>query len=140
MRKWIVLLVVAAACSRGPSPGASLTGAPTPRQAASEFMNAVKAGDLQAMSVVWGTAEGPARDQLPREELDQRLLTMQGCYRHDRFEVLQENVSPGGQRTVQVQISRGNRTKVANFQMVRGPSNRWYVLDADFGSMQDFCG
>jgi len=48
-----------------------------------QFLAAVKAQDLQAMSVVWGTSKGPARDQLERSELEKREIIMQGCYDHD---------------------------------------------------------
>lgn len=140
VRKWILLaLVAAAACSRGPGPGATLPGAVTPTEAASEFMNAVKAQDLQAMSDVWGTAQGPARDQMDRTTHDQRLLIMQGCYEHDRYQILGEAPGENGERLVRVQITRGTRTKTANFAIARGPSNRWYVRDADFDAIKDFC-
>lgn len=139
MRKWILLALAVVACSRAPGPGGSLTGAPTPRQAAAEFMNAVKAGDLQAMSAVWGTAQGPARDQLDREDLDRRLVILLGCYRHDNFALGDERAAPNGERVVAVQIVRGDRSKTANFQLVRGPSDRWYVRDADFEAVQEFC-
>lgn len=140
MRKWIALaLVSVASCSRGPAPGAALPGAVTPAQAAAEFMNAVKAQDLQAMAVVWGDQRGAARDNMERGELERRLLIMQGCYEHDRFQVVGEAPGEGGERIVRVQITRGTRTKTANFAMARGPSNRWYVRDADFEAIKEFC-
>lgn len=139
MRKCILLALIAVACSRAPGPGGSLTGAPSPRQAAAEFMNAVKAGDLQALSAVWGTEQGPARDQLERTDLEQRLVILLGCYRHDNFSLGNERTGSGGERVIEVQIVRGNRSKTAAFQMVRGPSDRWYVRDADFNAVQEFC-
>jgi hypothetical protein len=132
-------LVAAVACSRGPGPGTSLTGAPTARDAATEFMNAVKAQDLQAMATVWGNERGSARDNMDRRELEQRLIIIQGCYEHDRFQVLNESPGAQGVRLIRVQITRGSRSKTPNFQVVQGPSNRWYVLDADFETMRDFC-
>ena len=140
VRKWILLaLVAAAACSRGPRPGQALPGAVAPTQAASEFMNAVKAQDLQAMSAVWGDQRGAARDNMEQGELERRLLIMQGCYEHDRYQVLGEAPGPNGERIVRVQITRGNRTRTANFAITRGPSDRWYVRDADFEAVRDLC-
>lgn len=140
VKTWILLALVAvAACSRGPAPGATLPGAVTPTEAASEFMNAVKAQDLQAMAEVWGDQRGAARDNLERAELERRLLIMQGCYEHDRYQVLTEAPGPNGERVVRVQITRGTRTKTANFAMARGPSDRWYVRDADFDAIKEFC-
>ena len=43
-----------------------LTGAPTARAAVEDFLNAVKAQDIQAMSVIFGTKNGPSRDNFGR--------------------------------------------------------------------------
>ncbi|MEP7347168.1 MAG: hypothetical protein ABI877_17995, partial [Gemmatimonadaceae bacterium] len=139
VKKLILLAVIVAACSRGPGPGSALTGAVAPRRAVEEFMGAVKAQDLQAMSVVWGTEQGPARDHLDRTELEKREIIMTGCYSHDRFRVLGETPGVGGRRMVRVEIVRANKTKTPTFVTVKGPSERWYVLDADFDAMRDFC-
>jgi hypothetical protein len=104
------------------------------------FLNAVAAQDLQAMSVVWGTEKGAARDNLDRDELDRRLIIIQGCYRHDTFTIADENAGPNGHRMVRVAITRGRETRTPNFDLVQGPSQRWYVLDADFNSMRSMCG
>ena len=74
-----------------------------------------------------------------RWELERRLLIMQGCYEHDRYQVLGEAPGPNGERIVRVQITRGNRTRTANFAITRGPSDRWYVRDADFEAVRDLC-
>ena len=140
MRKWVLVALVAAACSRGPGPGSSLTGATSARDAATQFLMAVKAQDLQAMGVVWGTENGPARDVLDRADLDKRLVLLQQCYDHERFQILDDAPVTEGSRTVRVQITRGNITRVPSFKVVRGPSNRWYVLDTDFDAVQgEFC-
>ncbi|MCC6318616.1 MAG: hypothetical protein IT361_13120 [Gemmatimonadaceae bacterium] len=139
MKKVVILGLLVGACSRTPTPGSQLTGAPAPRLAAEQFMRAVAAQDLQAMSVVWGTEKGAARDQLDRAELDKRLIMIQTCYAHDRFAVMDESPGPMGHRYVKVNVSRGRRTKTPNFELVKGPSDRWYVLDADFDAMQEMC-
>jgi hypothetical protein len=139
--KWIVLgaLVFVSACGRKPAPGTSLTGAAAPRLAVEQFMAAVKAQDLQAMSVVWGTAKGPARDQLERTELEKREIIMQGCYDHDSFRVLEEGPAPDGERAVRVEVTRARKTATPTFLMVKGPSDRWYVRDAGINAMREFC-
>lgn len=139
MKKVLMLLTAAlAACSHA-KPGTSLTGAAAPRLAVEQFMAAVRAQDLQAMSVVWGTEKGAARDQMDRNELDQRLILIQGCYAHDKFEIAADLPGPGGKRYVRVNITRGRRSKSPNFQVVQGPSSRWYVFDADFATMREMC-
>lgn len=141
MSKWIVmgLLVFVAGCGRKPAPGEALTGAAAPRLAVEQFLAAVKAQDLQAMSVVWGTDKGPARDQLERTELEKREIIMQGCYDHDRYRVLEESPAPNGERSVRVELTRGRRTATPTFLMVMGPSSRWYVRDAGIAALKDFC-
>lgn len=120
--------------------GTSLTGAPSAREAATMFMGAVKSQDLQAMGAIWGTEQGAARDHMEREQLDKRLVLLQQCYDHDRFQILDESIGSDGGRVVRVQVTRGNRTKTPNFKLVRGPSARWYVLDTDYETVQsDFC-
>jgi hypothetical protein len=135
-----LLVFLLSACSRAPSPGSSMTGAPTARDAATRFMNAVKAQDLMAMGGVWGTDRGPARESLERSDLDRRLVLLQQCYDHDRFQILDESSTPEGERVVRVQITRGNVTRTPAFRVVQGPSNRWYVRDTDFATVQgQFC-
>lgn len=138
MKKIMLVLLVLAACRTLPS-GSSLTGAAAPRLAVDQFMMAVRAQDLQAMSVVWGTDKGAARDQMNRSELDQRLILIRGCYAHDRYQIVDETPGPDGGRYVRVSITRDGRTRTPNFSIVRGPSDRWYVLDADFTTMREMC-
>ncbi|MCC6929265.1 MAG: hypothetical protein IT359_09775 [Gemmatimonadaceae bacterium] len=140
MKKWIVLVpLVLAACGRKPAPGVALTGAAAPRLAVESFLAAVKAQDLQAMSVVWGTDKGPARDQLERTELEKREIIMQGCYDHDRYRIVEEGPAPNDERLVRVEITRGKKTATPSFSVVKGPSERWYVRDAGITAMKEFC-
>lgn len=140
VKKLILLVLVVTACHSGASaPGNALTGAPAPRRAVEQFLAAVKSQDLQAMSVIWGTAKGPARDQIERTELEKREIIMQSCYDHDKFKILDESPSTEGKRLVRVQLTRGSKSKTPGFVTVKGPSDRWYVQDADFNAMRDFC-
>jgi hypothetical protein len=142
VRKCLALLVVLAACSKNPSPGAALPGAVAPRQAVVAFLAAVKAQDLQAMSTVWGDEKGPARERFDRTELEKRLLIMQGCYDHERYQILDETPRASGVRIIRVSLVRGNRTKTTGFEVWKGPSSRYFVnvSNAEFSSMQkEFC-
>jgi hypothetical protein len=95
--------------------------------------------DIQAMSVVWGTEKGPARDQLPRQELERREIIMQQCFAHDRYRVIDELPGEGGSRMLRVEITRGTVMRTPQFVTVKGPSERWYVSDADIAAMRDLC-
>jgi hypothetical protein len=141
VRKWALLIVVATACARNPSMGTSLTGAPSSSAAASMFVNAAQAQDLQAMGAVWGSAQGAARDNMERDVLDRRLIILQPCYVHDRAQILDDRIgSVMTEHLVRIQLTRGTRTKTLEFKVVRGPSNRWYVEDVAYDAVQaDFC-
>ncbi|HEX6317126.1 MAG TPA: hypothetical protein VFZ73_19780 [Gemmatimonadaceae bacterium] len=141
MRKWALLIVVAAGCARSPSMGSSMTGAPSARDAALMFVGAAQSQDLQAMGAVWGNDKGPARDNMDRNELDRRLIILQPCYAHDRAQILDEQLgATPTERVVRIQLTRANRTKTLQFKVVRGPSNRWYVEDTNYEAVQaDFC-
>ena len=135
----LVLVAVGAAACRTPGPGAVQTGADRPRRAVELFLAAVNQQDIQAMSVVWGTEKGPARDQLPRQELERREIIMQQCFAHDRYRVLDELPGEGGSRMLRVEITRGSVMRTPQFVTVKGPSDRWYVSDADIAAMRDLC-
>jgi hypothetical protein len=129
-------LLATAACR---TPAGPLPGAPTPRAAVEQFMGAVRAQDLQAMSIVWGTTKGAARDQIDRTELERRELLMMCYLTHDRYQVQGEQTTVADRHTLAVSVTRGRLTRTTNFTTVTGPSNRWYVEDVDLTHMQDFC-
>ena len=140
MRKWVLLVLAVAGCAKGSTLG-SMTGAPSARDAATMFVNAARAQDLQAMGAVWGNAQGSARDHMDRAEFERRLIILQPCYVHDRAQILDDQMGMNPtQRLVRIQLTRANRTKTLQFKVTRGPSNRWYVEDAAYESVQaDFC-
>lgn len=134
-----LLAIVAFAGCRTPAPGGVQTGADRPRRAVELFLAAVNAQDIQQMSVVWGTEKGPARDQLPRNELERREIIMQQCFAHDSYRVVDELPGEGGSRMLRVEIKRGGVTRTPQFVTVKGPAERWYVSDADIAAMRDLC-
>jgi hypothetical protein len=136
-RSIIAFVMALAAC--GPRTGGALTGAPAPRTAVEQFLAAVRAQDLQAMSVVWGSEKGPARDLIERKELEKRELVMQCMLTHDRFRILSEAPGTDGKRVFRVELQRGTLTRSTNFTSVQGPSDRWYVETADLEPVRDLC-
>jgi hypothetical protein len=148
VKRTILLLLVVAACRSGstgssPSSGApspaNLPGAVAPRQAVERFLAAAKSQDLQEMSIAWGTAKGPARDQFERTELEKRLIVMQGCYDSDKHRIVDEQPTDNGKRVLRVELTKGAVTKTPRFTTVKGPSDRWYVEDADFAAVTALC-
>lgn len=140
MKKILMLLLAVGACSpavRG-APGSELTGAAAPRIAIEQFLNAVKAQDLQGMANYFGTTQGPARDQIERTELEKRMIIMQCFFNHDRFRFIGESVQPG-RGMFQFELTRGNRVRQTSAKTVQGPSQRWYIESLDISAVRDFC-
>lgn len=139
-----MLLVLTLAACQPPSAtgrgGSQLTGAATPQLAVEQFLNAARAQDLQAMSVVWGTARGPARDRMDRTELEKREVILQCYFTSDRFRVLNSIPAQDGRQAFRVELTRGGRTRTPTIYTVRGPSGRWYVENLDMAAVRDFCG
>jgi hypothetical protein len=116
-----------------------MPGAVAPRQAVERFLGAAKSQDLQEMSIAWGTSKGPARDQFERTELEKRLIVMQGCYDSDKHRIVDEQPADNGKRILRVELTKGAVTKTPRFTTVKGPSDRWYVEDADFAAVTALC-
>ena len=139
MRRLLLVLcvLVLGACPRantGPMPGA-----PAPRAALDGFLTAVRAQDLQAMSNYWGTATGPARDRLDRNELEKRELTMACFLAHDKVRITDESARAGNRRVFSVDLSYRNVSRSTTITTIQGPSERWYVEDADLTKTQALC-
>jgi hypothetical protein len=148
-RTILLLSLVVAGCKSGSgsssaptaaaAPAANLPGAAAPRGAVERFLAAAKSQDLQELSIAWGTSKGPARDQFERTELEKRLIVMQGCYDADKFTIGDEQPGDNGKRIMKVDLTKGPVTKSPRFTTVKGPSDRWYVEDADFGAVTALC-
>ena len=161
MKKFLLALILVAACSRTattthtvpitPAPGKKpsaasstrsgdrMAGAATAMGAVEEFLVAVKAQDIQAMSVLFGTSRGPARDNMDREELEKRLIILQCYFSHDKFRIVDEFPGEGGHRVISVELTKGSNTRNPKFYAIAGPSNRFYVDNMEIAAVRDFC-
>jgi hypothetical protein len=116
-----------------------LTGASTARGAVTAFLEGVQAGDIQAMSVIFGTSHGPSRDNMDRAELEKRLVILQCYFTHDKFRILDDSPGEGGHRVITTELTRGSNTRTPKFYAIPGPSNRWYVDNMEIAAVRDFC-
>ena len=146
MKKLLVLVLALAACrpsappSTSPTPSGTVYGTATARTAVEAFLAGVKAGDLQAISVVWGNEDGPVFEREDRQVLEQRELIMICYLKHDSARVLEQ--LPSGQPDrpkFNVELTRGAVTRMTTMTTARGPHDRWYVTDADVAAVRDFC-
>jgi hypothetical protein len=76
---------------------------------------------------------------MDRNELDKRTTVMAGCYDAEKHRILDDQPGEGGKRVIRVEMTKGGVTKTPRFTTVKGPSDRWYVEDADFGAITSFC-
>jgi hypothetical protein len=143
----LVLVALVAACHHASpetssSPAAArsnVNGAADALSALRSFLAAAKQTDLQAMGAIFGDAGGPARDAIGRDELEKREIIMARCLRHDRYDVVGDAPSPGGGRSIAVNLTYGKVSRSTNFEIVRGPSSRWYVQKFDIQALNEIC-
>jgi len=129
----------AAMPSAGSAPGT--LGAASGRGAVETFLAAVRNQDLQAMSGLWGTSKGLARDQLKRDELEKRLVIMQCLMQHDKFVFAEERprLQAGGRQEHVVTLTKGQQSATTTIATVTGPGGRWLVEDVDVTKLREFC-
>ena len=152
VKKLLLVMLALSACSRattttttGPggtstsTSGPPLVGASTPVMAVEQFLAAVRATDLQAMSVVFGTSSGPARDNMEREQLDKRLIILQCYFNHDKSRMLSETPGEGGHRVFTVELTRGRFVRSPRFYAIKGPNERWFVDNMEIAAVREFC-
>ena len=54
-------------------------------------MTAVKAQDLRGMAAMWGNEQGPIANRIKRNELEKRLIVIQACLSHEKWELAEDN-------------------------------------------------
>jgi hypothetical protein len=108
------------------------------RRTVEAFLSAVRAGNTQGVSDLWGTKDGPAREHMDRTEHDQRLFVIIRCLRNDSAVVKGEMPGTSGGRIMLVELYRGTVMRQTSFTTVRGPA-RWYVEQIDMEPVRDLC-
>ena len=145
MKKLLLSIIVVGslACHTAPpsTSGVDMSpGARTSVAAVERFFSAVHAQDLQAMSLVWGTTRGSARDNMNRQEMEKREVILQCYFNYDSFRVLSESPTSEIRHMVRVELVRGGRTRTPVVYTVVGPDGRWFVENLDISAVKDFCG
>lgn len=143
-KKLVALLLLAApafvACrSSAPLNAGQGGGAVTSNAAVDQFLGAARAQDIQAMSLIWGTENGPARTTVPRDQLERRIVSMMCHLRHERYRLVDETTVLQGQRRITVDLTAGNLTRRTNIVTVPANTGGWYVLSADLEPLRDIC-
>ena len=136
------LLVAAAmmllsACPKPQPTGAGTTGARSSRAAIEAFLSAARAGDIQALTAVWGSERGAARDRMPPDQLEKNAVILACHFRNSGYEIQSERTSDNGDRVTRVEIRFADIRRSTTFNTVEGPGDRWYVANADVVAVQD---
>jgi hypothetical protein len=136
----IALLSACSSATQRSSSGGGATGAVTAQLAVEQFLRGAKATDIQAMSNVFGTKNGPARETMDHTELEKRQVILACFFTHDSYRILGETPGMGGHRDIRVELKKGNVTRQPTFYVIQGPDQRWYVSNMDIAAVRDFCG
>ena len=115
------------------------SGGATAREASEKFLGAAKVGDLDAMSLVWGTSSGPVRNTMSRQEWEMREVVFMRCLRHDSWRILSETSAVGGERLMMVEIKWKDLTRSTSFYAVQAQDQRWYVRQFDMTTLETIC-
>jgi hypothetical protein len=144
MRRTVValLLVVGAACKSGSGSVApsGAVGAVGPKQAVEQFLASIRSEDVQATSIIWGSAKGPARELIrDRSELEKRILVMQCNLNHDSYKILSDLPGEGLKRNIKLELRRGQLTGQTTMVATPGPNQRWFIENTDLAPLRGFC-
>jgi hypothetical protein len=121
------------------TPVAPGVGAASATDALAAMMAAVKAEDLQAFGAVWGTKDGPAREQWSRSEFEMRAYYNMKCLRNDSYSILSTENPVGGGKVMITQIKKGQVVAVTKFTAVPTSSGRWFVSNFDAIPLTKIC-
>jgi hypothetical protein len=142
VRKVLFAVLALALACRPQQPAGPQSGASSARAAVDGILSALRAGDIQTVSTMWGTTRGPARDdnRFERAELERRIVLMTRCFNHDSYNVVGQVAGENGGQGFEVDLRRGRTTRRTRLNAVKGDkSERWYVDNLDIDSVKDFC-
>ena len=89
---------------------------------------------VAAMGRLWGTKDGLATDQMPAQEVQQRMLLTASILRHEDSKIVGEQLVPGRineAKQLNVELTQGPRKVIVPFFMVLSKGDRWLVERVD---------
>ncbi len=115
------------------------TGAPNAHAAVRAFLDAGRAQDLQALSAVWGSANGPLRNMITHDQLEKRELIIMCFLKHDTDSIGTPSASIGNRMLFPATLSQGGTSRTTTITAILGPSSRWYVETIDLPKIEALC-
>lgn len=132
------MVVLSACASSSPPPAASagMAGASglAPTMTIERFLRAANQNDLDAMSNLFGTRDGPVARTWSRREIDDRMFLLASLLKHTDYTIGNEQIVPGRreeatQFNVRLVLQQG--PVQVPFVMVRSRNNQWLVENID---------
>jgi hypothetical protein len=124
----------------GPAPAdLNATGAADARTAVKAFLDAGRAQDLQALSAVWGSKDGPLRNMITHDQLEKRELIVMCFLKHDTDSIGSPSATAGSRMVFPATLTKGNISRTTNVTTIIGPSSRWYVETIDLRKIEALC-
>lgn len=156
--------LLAGCASGGPSGSGGAMAAVAPVLSVERFLQAANTRDLDAMSRIFGTADGPIADQAGNTfscafkrmgswigigercaswvDIELRMDAIAGILEHDDYLIETDNTVPGRTRPTRrigVQLTRGaTRYNDVPFVVVQTSDGRWLVEEIDLARMTAF--
>jgi hypothetical protein len=96
------------------------------------FLQAANIRDLDTMSRLFGTDDGPILETANREEVELRMDLIAEILQHDDYEIVSDRIVPGAATQsnrigVDLVLPGGARVEDVGFTVVLESPNRWLV-------------
>ena len=100
------------------------------------FLQATNARDLETMSRLFGSKDGPFGDQRGRQETELRMDALVEILRHDNYQIVSERrvagaEVPSNRIGVDFLMPNGIEVRDVGFTVVLASSSRWLILDIE---------
>ncbi len=134
---WFLLLTSAGACATRTVVDQSQSQSQVaPSLVVERFLQAANTRDLETMSRLFGTKDGPFGDQRGRQETELRMDVLVEVLRHDNYQIVSErrvagSEVPSNRIGVDFLMPNGVEVRDVGFTVVFASSNRWLILDIE---------
>ena len=132
---WFLLLTSAGACTSRPAVNQPLSPV-APTLTVERFLQAANVRDLETMSRLFGSADGPFGDTRDREVVELQMNVIAEILQHDDYDIISEGAVPGSElpsRRIGVDFSLPNGLSVGDvgFTVVLESADRWLVNEIE---------
>jgi hypothetical protein len=135
----LVVLALLASCrsipTNGPSDISVAIGAPSPRAAVDMYMTAMQKGDFTLIGNIWGSRQGLARDQYPRDEFEKRAFVVSCYLGWAGYRITSDRPAVDNGRTLMVQSTTSGHEQEAALRVEQNPAGRWLVAGTDVAGL-----